>query len=332
MLNIASSIKRQKMMWGIAGLGNFAESGFMPAFNLLRRAKLHSVYSGDIHRAKSFADKFGAANHFDNFDAFLASGIDAVYIAGANSTHFLQAKKALLAGIFVLCEKPITNTAEEAAELHKLAQEAGRIFTINYTYRYHPFIVKAKDLLDNHKLGRILNIQADFNVDLVPGSNFRYERALAGGGALRDLGTHMIDTFRYLLGDISEISGYLDNLVYKADVEDFATAVVKFENGSYGNFTVSYAAKKGINSLKITGHKGSVRIDNLIGMRYSSSKLTISLEGEAQKVFRKRANKLYRLLRDVNTSFLKKVQPPITSLDGLANMQLMEALERKCKK
>lgn len=319
-------------MWGIAGLGNFAESGFMPAFNLLRRARLLSVYSGDIHRAKTFADRFGAATHFDNYDSFLDSGIDAVYIAGTNSTHYLQAKKALLAGKFVLCEKPITNSAEEAAELHSLAQEPGRIFTINYTYRYHPFIIKAKDLLDNHKLGKILNIQADFNVDLVPGSNFRYDKGLAGGGALRDLGTHMIDTYRFLMGEITDISGYLDNLVYKADVEDFATAIVKFENGSYGNFTVSYAAKKSINSLKIIGHKGSLRIDNLIGMRYSSSKLTISLEGEAQKVFRKRANKLYRLLRDVNTSFINKVQPQITSYDGLANLRLMETLERECRK
>lgn len=322
----------KKVMWGIAGLGNFAESGFMPAFNLLRRARLLSVYSGDIHRAKTFADRFGAATHFDNYDSFLDSGIDAVYIAGTNSTHYLQAKKALLAGKFVLCEKPITNSAEEAAELHSLAQEPGRIFTINYTYRYHPFIIKAKDLLDNHKLGKILNIQADFNVDLVPGSNFRYDKGLAGGGALRDLGTHMIDTYRFLMGEITDISGYLDNLVYKADVEDFATAIVKFENGSYGNFTVSYAAKKSINSLKIIGHKGSLRIDNLIGMRYSSSKLTISLEGEAQKVFRKRANKLYRLLRDVNTSFINKVQPQITSYDGLANLRLMETLERECRK
>ncbi|GAB1348983.1 Gfo/Idh/MocA family oxidoreductase [Ignavibacteriales bacterium] len=291
-----------------------------------------SVYSGDIHRAKTFADRFGAATHFDNYDSFLDSGIDAVYIAGTNSTHYLQAKKALLAGKFVLCEKPITNSAEEAAELHSLALEPGRIFTINYTYRYHPFIIKAKDLLDNHKLGKILNIQADFNVDLVPGSNFRYDKGLAGGGALRDLGTHMIDTYRFLMGEITDISGYLDNLVYKADVEDFATAIVKFENGSYGNFTVSYAAKKSINSLKIIGHKGSLRIDNLIGMRYSSSKLTISLEGEAQKVFRKRANKLYRLLRDVNTSFINKVQPQITSYDGLANLRLMETLERECRK
>jgi len=332
MLNITSPIKMKKVMWGIAGLGNFAESGFMPAFNLLRRARLLSVYSGDIHRAKTFADRFGAATHFDNYDSFLDSGIDAVYIAGTNSTHYLQAKKALLAGKFVLCEKPITNSAEEAAELHSLALEPGRIFTINYTYRYHPFIIKAKDLLDNHKLGKILNIQADFNVDLVPGSNFRYDKGLAGGGALRDLGTHMIDTYRFLMGEITDISGYLDNLVYKADVEDFATAIVKFENGSYGNFTVSYAAKKSINSLKIIGHKGSLRIDNLIGMRYSSSKLTISLEGEAQKVFRKRANKLYRLLRDVNTSFINKVQPQITSYDGLANLRLMETLERECRK
>lgn len=331
MLKLPKSIKRKKILWGIAGLGSFAETGFMPALNLLSRARLLSVFSHDDHRAKAFADKFGALNHFDDYDSFLDSGIDAVYIAGTNASHFEQAKKALLAGKFVLCEKPVTNTSAEAEELHKLASEKGRIFTINYTYRYHPFIQKAKDLLENQKLGKVLSIRTNFNVDLLPGSNFRYNRELAGGGALRDLGTHMIDIFRHLLGEITEISGYLDNVVYKADVEDFATAIVKFENGSYGNFTVSYSSKKAINSLEITGHRGSLRIDSLIGMRYSSSKLTLSFEGEAQKVFRKRANKLYRLLKDVNNSFLKHTQPPINSFDGLANMRIMEELEQKCK-
>jgi predicted dehydrogenase len=332
MIKIPSSIHRKKMLWGIAGLGSFAETGFMPAFNLLRRAKLLAVYSSDMHRASSFAEKFGAHQHFDNYDSFLKSGIEAVYIAGANSTHFEQAKKALIAGKFVLCEKPITLTAAEAEEIHNLSQKTGRLFTINYTYRYHPFVQKAKELLENQKLGKVLFIEANFNIDFVPGTNFRYNKKLAGGGALRDLGTHLIDVFRFLLGEVAEISGYLDNIVYHADVEDFATAVIKFENGSYGNFTVSYSAKKSINSLQITGHKGTIRIDNLIGMRYSASKLTISLDGEAQKVFRKRANKLYRLLKDVNTSFIKKEQPPINSFDGLINMRLMEQLEQKCKK
>lgn len=328
MLKLPKTMKRKKVLWGIAGLGNFAEHGFMPALNLIPRAKLHSVFSHDAHRARAFADKFSAHGHFDNFDAFLNSGIDAVYIAGTNASHYEQAKKALLAGKSVLCEKPVTNTSEEAAELLRLAGEEGRLFTVNYTYRYHPFIQKAKELIENQKLGKILIVQANFNVDLVPGTNFRYNRAQAGGGALRDLGTHMLDLFRYLMGEITDISGYLDNLVYKADVEDFVTAMVKFENGSYGTFNCSYAAKKGINSIVITGHKGSLRIDNLIASRFASAKLTINMEGEAQKVFRKRANKLYRLLKDVNTCFLKKTQPPVTAFDGYENVRLMEALEK----
>lgn len=331
MLKLPKTIKRKKIQWGIAGLGNFAEHAFMPAVNLIPAAKLHSVFSHDIHRAKAFAEKFGIHDYFDDYDAFLHSGIDAVYIAGTNASHYKQAQKALLAGKYVLCEKPVTITTEEASDIHRLALEEGRLFSVNYTYRYHPFVQKAKELIENQKLGKILVVQANFNVDLVPGTNFRYNKAEAGGGALRDLGTHLIDLFRYLMGEIAEISGYMDNLVYKADVEDFVSAMVKFENGSYGTFNCSYAAKKGINAIVITGHKGSIRIDDLVGSRYSSAKLTITMDGEARKVFRKRANKLYRLLKDVNSCFIKKMQPPITSFDGYENVRLMEELEKNAR-
>lgn len=237
----------------------------------------------------------------------------------------------MLAGKSVLCEKPVANTVTEAEELHELANKTGMLFTINYTYRYHPFIQKAKELIETGKLGKILVVQANFNIDLVPGSNFRYNRELAGGGALRDLGTHIIDLFRYLMGEIDEISGYLDNIVYKTEVEDFATAIIKFKKGGYGAFNCSYAAKRGINALVVTGNKGSIRIDNLIGLRNASSKLTISMEGEAQKMFRKRVNKLYRLLKDVNGCFIKRVQPSITSFDGYQNLRYMQILEENAR-
>ena len=70
MLKLPKSIQRKKILWGIAGLGSFAETGFMPALNLLSRARLLSVFSHDDHRAKAFADKFGALHHFDNFAVF----------------------------------------------------------------------------------------------------------------------------------------------------------------------------------------------------------------------------------------------------------------------
>jgi len=79
------------------------------------------------------------------------------------------------------------------------------------------------------------------------------------------------------------------------------------------------------------GDKGAISIEKLIGVKTLPSKLTIQLEGEAKKSFRKRGNKLIYLLRSVQKSFLKGETPLITGEDGLINLQLMEQLEEKCR-
>ena len=97
----------KKLKWGVAGLGRFAEFTFMPTLSLLRKSTLNSVFSNNLERAQSMADKFGVPNHFSNYDEFLKSDIDAVYISSANWHHYDQVIRAAKAGKHILCEKPI---------------------------------------------------------------------------------------------------------------------------------------------------------------------------------------------------------------------------------
>jgi predicted dehydrogenase len=321
--------RRKKLNWGIAGLGNFAEHTFLPTLNLVTRAKLISVYSRDINRAKNFLQNSPAQKCFDNYKDFLNSGIDAVYISSSNSDHYEQVIAAAKAGKHILCEKPLAVNSVQAREMVEVCKANKVFLTVNYVYRYHPFVQKVREMIENQLLGKFIYINANFNAHLVPGDNFRYSREKAGGGAVRDLGTHIIDLYRFLGGEISEISGYTDNIVYKAEVEDFALATMKFQNGAYGNFTVSYNSKKAFNEIQILFHKGSVKLENMIGKRFESAKLRIVIDGERPKVFRKRANRLYRLIREVNNDFMNNRQPAITGEDGLINMELMEKLENK---
>jgi len=203
-------------------------------------------------------------------------------------------------------------------------------FAVDFVYRFHPLVEKTKAIIEASLLGKILYINAEFNVNLIPRDNFRYNKAAAGGGAVRDLGTHLLDLMRFLCGEIVEVNGVNESLIYKSEVEDFASGIVKFEKGGYGHFQVAYCAPKSFNRLEIIGTKGAVSLDGLISARYGSSKLSILLEGEGKKVFRKRANKLYRLLKSVTKSFIKNERPLVTGEDGLANMKLMEKFENRC--
>jgi predicted dehydrogenase len=301
--------KIKKLTWGIAGCGYFAEHNFIPALSVLRRSKLVSLYSHKKKRAQQLAEISGATGYFNNYDDFLKSDINCVYVASVNSDHHEQVIKAANAGKHILCEKPLAITSGQAEEMVNVCKENNVLFAVNYVHRFHPHVVKAKELIRNQTLGKLVSINLNFNFDLPPGSNFRFNKKLSGGGAFRDIGTHMIDLLRFFGGEIVEINGYLDNLVYKSDVDDFAVAIVKFNNGGYGYLNVSFNNKKAFNRIEILGHKGAISIERLIGVKHQSAKLTILLDGEAKMSFRKRGNKINYLLRSVQKSFIKNEQP-----------------------
>ncbi len=327
---IPKSLKRVR--WGVAGCGHFLENTFLPTLQQAKRSQLVSVYSSDPERANFITSKFAAESAFSDYDEFLKSDFDVLYVSSANAHHYEQVIKAAKAGKNILCEKPLAVTSQQAEEMVKVCEENNVFLSVNYVYRFHPLIVKAKDLIDNHLLGKVLSISTQFNIDFPPNDNFRFKKKLSGGGALRDLGTHMIDLLRFFGGEITEIKGFLDNAIYTSEVEDFAAGLVKFEKGGYGSFQVSYSSKKSFNRIEITGYKGSISIENLVGKKNVPAKLIIDLDGESKKIFRKRANKLLYLIRSIQKTFFKKQPLKVTGMDGYINLKLMEELESGWKK
>lgn len=331
MLKISRSMPR-RLKWGIVGGSRFAEESFIPNLNLIPRAKINSIYSHDLNRAKLIANKFGIPFYTNDYNEFLKSDIEAVFISSANAYHYEQVINAAKAHKNILCEKPLAMSSQQAKEMIQVCNENNVFLTVDYLYRFHPLIIKAKELIDKQVIGKIVFIKIDFNINFLPGDNFRYNKNLSGGGALRDLGTHLIDLLRFFNDEMKVISGVLDNVIYKSEVEDFATALFKFENGGYGLITVSYCVSKSFNRIEIIGQKGSIAIDNIIRAKTNQTgKLIITKEGEVKFAFRRRANKLLRLLKSVNKSFLKNESPIISGNDGLINLQLIEEIEEQCK-
>jgi predicted dehydrogenase len=315
------SIKRLK--WGVAGCGKYLEKGFLPVLQQLKRSKLVSVYSSGSGRSRNIAGMFGAENAFNDYAEFLKSDFDAVYISSRNSDHHWQVIEAARAGKNILCEKPLALSYSQAEEMVRVCKENNVELGINYVYRFHPLIYKTKELLNNQVIGKIISISANFNTDIPPDSNYRYQKE-HGGGALFDLGTHMIDLLRYFGGEVSSISGYADNVVYKSDVDDFSTGILKFENGGYGSFNVSFNSKMPVNKIEILGLNGVINVDNRAGRKKGSSKLTIEISGEAKKTFRKKANMQLNLLRAFQRAILTKKPVRASGNDGMINLKIME--------
>lgn len=322
--------KPKKIKWGVAGCGRFTENSFIPTAKLLRRSIVTSVFSKNAERAKNISQKFGIENHFSNYDDFLKTDINTIYIGSNNADHYHQVIKAAEAGKHIFCEKPVALNSKQAEEMVEACNKNNVQFAVNYLHRFHPLAVKAKELIKDQKLGKLVSINLNFNINLAPSSNFRFKKEVSGGGALRDLGTHMIDLLRYFGGEIMYIKGMIDNLVYQSEVDDFSLGVAKFKKEGYGVFNVSFNTIRSFNRIEILCHKGAISIENLIGRKLLGPKLTILLEGETKKSFRKRGNKLLYVLRSVQKSFINNETPQVTGEDGLINLKLMEELEGEC--
>lgn len=318
----------RKLKWGVAGCGRYLEHGFLPALQQLNKSKLVSVYSSSGSRSRAVAGKFGAEHSFKEYNEFLDSDIDTVYIGSRNSDHHWQVLEAARAGKNILVEKPMALNFAQAEQMVNVCKEHNVQLGINYVYRFHPLIYKAKELVKNQVIGKIISIAANFNISYPPDNNYRYQKE-HGGGALFDLGTHMIDLLRYFGGDISDISGFADNVIYNSEVDDFSAGLLKFEKGGYGSFNVSFNSKMPVNKIEILGLNGIINIDNRAGRKRASSKLTIEISGEAKKTFRKKANMQLYLLKAFQKSLLTEKHVQVSGLEGMINMKIMEALLNK---
>lgn len=196
-------------------------------------------------------------------------GIDFVCIVTPNNTHYDVAKRFLQAGIHVLCEKPLCFTAEQGAELQRLAGEKKLLFGVNYSYTGNVMVKVAKEMIREGKLGDILNVEAQYLqewlIDELGGasdtaklSSWRMEPAVAGASnCVGDIGTHIENTVAYITGlKIKRVCARLGRFGYPLDF--CGHILLEYENGASGIYTCSQVSIGHQNdlALRIFGTKG----------------------------------------------------------------------------
>jgi len=316
-----------KFKWAIAGLGNFAVNSIIPAIRDLRRSKLVAVYSHSLDRAKEVAGNYSIKEYYDDFEKFLTADFDAVYIASANQYHYEQVIASARAGKHIICEKPFALNSKQAEEMLRVCEENNVKISIGYVQRFHPLTLKAKEMIESGFIGQPVIINVSQSFDYPPKQNFRYQRD-SGGGALRDVGTHCIDLLRFFGGEIEKIQGYVDNVIYKSEVDDFTIATCKFKDGGYGAFYASFCIGKPLNRIEIIGYKGTIVIENIIGKKFDYAKMTIQKVDESKKAFRMKANKIKNLIKNFQKAVIENEPLLVTGYDGLINLKLIEEIEK----
>lgn len=268
---------------GIVGL---EPSGTYYANFLIDLGHTVMLADSDPDKRESFEEEFETET-FEHPDELFGADIDAVFISTPNKYHETVATRAMEAGYDVLLEKPLAATMNDAERIVETAERTGNICMVAYFHRFREFCDILKSYIDRGKLGEIIHIDARFiRRRGVPGRGTWYtSRKLAGGGALMDVGCHVVDLVLYLLGwpnpgdivadsrsDFGHRSDYRylemwgeDDEAKMYDVEDSVRAFLKFDTGTTTNIEVAWAANVQYeHSYRVQGTDGGaeLRLDN----------------------------------------------------------------------
>jgi len=250
--------------YAVVGLGHFAEHVVLPGFHNSRKAHLVALVSGDERKARRLAKKFGASDtyHYSDYAQCLNHPqVEAVYVATNNSTHAEFAVQAAVAGKHVLCEKPMATSVAECQQMIDACRASHVQLMIAYRKYFEPASLDLKLLAESGKLGRLKFIHSAFSVYLRPGggrASWHFEQALAGGGALLDVGVYCVNTARWVTGkNPVEAEAYqwtVDPEIFK-EVDENIAFRLNFPDGLVMQGTASWGGAQQ-SFLHLVGEKG----------------------------------------------------------------------------
>jgi predicted dehydrogenase len=198
--------------------------------------------------------------------------VDFVSVATPNHTHFPIAKAAVEASFNVMCDKPMTFDLEQAEELGKLVDKSGVVFGVTHNYTGYPLVRQAREMILGGELGEIQAIRsfyiqgwlrARLEQDEHKQAAWRTDPTKSGAaGCFGDIATHAYNLARYMTGELPEsISCNLKTFAPGRQLDDYGTAVIRFENGALGTVTASQISHGRENDLfiEIDGTKGALQ-------------------------------------------------------------------------
>ncbi|MCA0272911.1 MAG: Gfo/Idh/MocA family oxidoreductase [Proteobacteria bacterium] len=246
----------------IGVIGSAGKIGQMRVATILSEPKAELVGVMDVSREMAERHSHGAPA-FTALDEFLAVPMDAVVISTPAHVREPLCLAAFKAGLHVLTEKPLSNTVEGARRIRAAGCAAGKQLGAGFNMRYYPAFSYVKDVMDSGQIGEIDHIRIYGGHEGLGkfAHDWEYQSKFSGGGALWDVGIHMTDMARHLMGEISRVYGVATNKVWKVEgSEDNAMAVFTAPSGLSATYQASWNDWNGYKSMvEVYGSKGMVR-------------------------------------------------------------------------
>ena len=252
----------EKIKWGVLGTAGIAAGQTIPGMMEARSCERYAVAGRDPEKAERFREKFGFEKAYGSYEELLEDPlVEAVYIPLPNSLHFEWVKKALQHGKHVLCEKPLTPTAEEAEELFRIAEENHVFLMEAFAYLHSPLIAAIRDEISRGTIGDIRYMESQFVTSDYDLSNIRMRKETKGGCAY-DLGCYNTSMILWMTekepDEIKAVAAFSPE-----GVDVLTTAIFTYKDGMKAMMNCGMVLKtegnKRLDQLRIEGTEGSIR-------------------------------------------------------------------------
>lgn len=239
-------------------------------------AKIAGVCTTSLEKSRFVADKFGFEIAAENEDRLINDpNIDIIDICTPNIWHFDTLKKTIAAGKHIYCEKPLCVSTAQANEIASLAKDRSLICNIVFNNRFIAPIMRAKQLMDEGRIGRVLSFSAEYLhnscTDVERPAGWKQNSDVCGGGVLFDLGSHVIDLVYFLCGEFESVSGTsqiayaqrcgADGNPWQTNADEAFYMTARLSSGAIGTLTVSKLIHGANDDLRLSiyGERGSLK-------------------------------------------------------------------------
>jgi predicted dehydrogenase len=275
--------------------------------------------------ARAARDEWGSGEVVPEWsDAIARRDVDAVVVATPNSLHREVAVAAAENGKHVLVDKPMACTPAEADDMIAAAGDNGVVLMPFHNTRFVPSFVAAHDAVAAGRIGEVTGLRAAFGHAgpqvWAPRATWFFDRAVAGGGCLIDLGVHVIDLVRCVAGhEIDEVAAFMNGR--SGDVEPDAQLLVRLDNGAIGTTHASWSSRPGPDhQFTVVGTEGTLHLDG-------RTPLTLTgLDGERERVAL--PGSVGSPLGELLVAIRGDREPTLTAADGRATVAVIDAAYR----
>lgn len=316
----------RKLGVALVGLGGYSEHRLAPALQETRFCELRGIVTGTPAKVDKWKSRYGIKDQnvysYETFDRIADNkDIDIIYVVLPNSMHHEYVIRAAKTGKHVICEKPMAVSVKECEEMIAACKKARVRLFIGYRLHFEPYTMEAMRIGQKKEFGKVKNVISEMGFRIGDPNQWRLKKALAGGGAMMDVGVYAIQGARYSVG---EEPLYVTAQEYKTDpvkfkeVDETIYWQMEFPGGTVSNLSTTYASS--IEKLFISAENGWLELRPAFGYG--------PIQGKTHKGLLQlpEVNHQAVQLDGMSRCIMEGTSTTATGEEGLRDMKVIEAI------